>query len=73
MAANDLWNERYNKHIRKNGVTDEEQEASQEFMANYLSGATINPRGVLTHLIPSAQYATDAEIKRYETALENGV
>lgn len=68
-----FWNERHNKHVREGKVTDEERERDAVFYEEYLQGPTVNPRGVLTHLIPSAQYSTELERNIYEKALAEGV
>lgn len=75
MAANDFWNERQAKHVRNRSkaVAEEDTKASEAFFANYLLGASVNPRGVITHLIPSAQYSTQLERDRFEQAKEEGL
>lgn len=75
MAANDFWNERQAKHVRNRtvAVAEEDTEASEAFFKDYLQGVSVNPRGVITHLIPSAHYATQLERDNFEKAKEEGL
>lgn len=73
MSGKDFtWNYKTDKKMRKSGVSKEEREASKRFMSTYLQGPEVNPRGVITHLIPSAQYSTKQERDRYEAAVVAG-
>lgn len=66
--ARGFWNERENKKTREGKITAAEKAESKRFFENYLTEPGVNPRGSITHLIPSL-YSTQAQRRRYEEAL----
>lgn len=65
--SHNFWSERSRRKIETGRITAADNRRADEFFKNYLRHT--NPRGSLTHLIPSAQYASEREIRAYNRAI----